>query len=109
MSTSLLLPGRLPNGHSTNGVGCMAGKYPINTVYFDTSMSREEVRDSLINHDGFSSSITITKGRTFPKRRLPNEPSFARHRMEHSERRSGIAEIPSAVLYKAAERILRFR
>jgi len=33
----------------------------IETVYYDEDMAAEEVRKSLINHDGFNTNIVIVK------------------------------------------------
>jgi hypothetical protein len=37
--------------------------YRIDTVFFDVSMKRAEVMDSLINHDGYPSNILVWKAR----------------------------------------------
>jgi hypothetical protein len=34
----------------------------IDTVFYDTGMTRSEVLESLINHDGYSPNIIIVKG-----------------------------------------------
>jgi hypothetical protein len=35
----------------------------VDTVFYSSSMTAEEVRRSLINHDGYSESIRVVKGR----------------------------------------------
>lgn len=38
----------------------------INTVYFISSMTADEVRESLINHDGYPSDIAVTRRKAWP-------------------------------------------
>jgi hypothetical protein len=35
----------------------------IDTVFYDGDMTAEEIRRSLINHDGYSADILVIKGR----------------------------------------------
>jgi hypothetical protein len=60
------------------------GKH-IDTVFFVESMTAEEVRKSLINHDGYSEEITVKKGHSMKTllsillvlALLGNAPAFA--------------------------------